>query len=80
MAEYDASMNKAHAGFVAEICKPAGSQNVGRRPPPANPCTGSRYEEHGHFINMTDKAVTKVACGFYTTASGKVWVTQNFSR
>jgi hypothetical protein len=29
---------------------------------------------------MTDKSVTKVACGFYTTASGKVWAVQNFFR
>ena len=49
-------------------------------PPPTDPCTGSCYEDHGHFINMTDKGVTKVACGFYTTASGKVWAAQNFSR
>jgi len=49
-------------------------------PPPTNPCNGSCYEEHGHFINMTDKDVTKVACGFYTTASGKVWAAQNFFR
>jgi len=49
-------------------------------PPPTNPCNGTCYEEHGHFINMTDKTVTKVACGFYTTASGKVWAAQNFSR
>lgn len=47
-------------------------------PPPTNPCNGSCYEEHGHFINMTDKGVTKVSCGFYTTASGKVWAAQNF--
>ena len=25
-------------------------------------------------------SVTKVACGFYTTAAGKVWAVQNFSR
>jgi len=49
-------------------------------PPPTNPCNGSCYEEHGHFINMTDKDVTKVSCGFYTTASGKVWAAQNFFR
>ena len=99
MAEYDASVNSAHAGAKAEICKPGGSQNecpgyssntqvIGlcmqqmwdEGPPPTDPCTGSCYEDHGHFINMTDKGVTKVACGFYTTASGKVWATQNFSR
>jgi hypothetical protein len=49
-------------------------------PPPAGTCTGDCYEQHGHFINMTDKSVTKVACGFYTTASGKVWAVQNFFR
>jgi hypothetical protein len=47
-------------------------------PPPAGDCTGTCYEEHGHFINMTDPSVTKVACGFYTTSSGKVWAAQNF--
>ena len=49
-------------------------------PPPTSTCTGSCYEDHGHFINMTDASVTKVACGFYTTAGGKVWAVQNFSR
>jgi hypothetical protein len=49
-------------------------------PPPAGSCTGDCYEQHGHFINMTDKSVTKVACGFYTTSSGKVWAAQNFFR
>lgn len=37
------------------------------------------YEAHGHFINMTDPNVTKVACGFYTTSSGAVWAAQNLS-
>lgn len=99
MAEYDASKNSAHAGAIAKICQPGGSQNecpgyssnnqvIGlcmqqmwdEGPPPTNPCTDSCYEEHGHFINMTDKGVTKVACGFYTTSAGKVWAVQNFSR
>lgn len=48
-------------------------------PPPTDPCSGSCYEMYGHYINMTDKSVTKVACGFYTTAAGKVWAVQNFS-
>jgi hypothetical protein len=99
MAEYDASKNSAHAGAIANICQPGGSQNecpgyasnsqvIGlcmqqmwdEGPPPTSSCTGSCYEEHGHFINMTDPDVTKVACGFYTTSSGKVWAVQNFSR
>lgn len=49
-------------------------------PPPTPDCTGDCYQKHGHFINMTDDSVTQVACGFYTTSSGKVWAVQNFSR
>lgn len=49
-------------------------------PPPTANCTGACYQEHGHFINMTDDGVTKVACGFHTTAGGEVWAVQNFSR
>jgi hypothetical protein len=37
------------------------------------------FEMYGHFINMTSTQTTKVACGFYTTASGAVWSTQNFA-
>jgi hypothetical protein len=37
------------------------------------------YETHGHFINMSNPDVTKVACGFYTTSTGSVWAAQNFS-
>ena len=37
------------------------------------------YEAHGHFINMSNPDVTKVACGFYTTSTGAVWAAQNFS-
>lgn len=49
-------------------------------PPPTADCTGDCYERHGHFINMTDDSVSRVACGFYTTSSGKVWAVQNFTR
>ena len=37
------------------------------------------YEAHGHFINMSNPMMSKVACGFYTTSSGAVWAAQNFS-
>lgn len=99
MAEYDAAQNSAHAGAIAKICQPGGSQNecpgyssnsqvIGlcmqqmwdEGPPPTATCSGTCYEEHGHFINMTDPDVKKVACGFFTTSSGKVWAVQNFSR
>ena len=49
-------------------------------PPPTADCSGECYEMHGHFINMTDKNIKKVACGFYTTDKGKVWAVQNFTR
>lgn len=49
-------------------------------PPPVDPCTDECFHEYGHFINMTDLSMKRVACGFFTTASGKVWAVQNFSR
>lgn len=49
-------------------------------PPPTSSCTGSCFNDHGHFINMSTTSNTKVACGFFTTPGGKVWAVQNFSR
>lgn len=49
-------------------------------PPPVDPCEGECFQTYGHFINMTDLSMKRVACGFYTTASGKVWAVQNFTR
>jgi hypothetical protein len=47
-------------------------------PPPMTPCTGTCYQQHGHFINMTNTRYTMVACGYYTGSDGKVWAVQNF--
>jgi hypothetical protein len=48
-------------------------------PPPTATCTGSCYQSHGHYINMTGtKYRSGVACGFYTTSGGKIWAVQNF--
>jgi hypothetical protein len=47
-------------------------------PPPTQPCEGSCFQAHGHYINMTNPSYTKVACGFYTDSSGKTWSNQNF--
>jgi hypothetical protein len=99
MAAYDAAMNSPHAGAIANICTPSGSQNecpgyasdaqvIGlcmqqmwsEGPPPTSSCTGTCYEQHGHYINMTDPSVHRVACGFFTTSSGQVWAAQNFLR
>jgi hypothetical protein len=99
MAAYDAAMNSAHAGAIAKICTPSGSQNEcpgyasnsqvislcmqqmwDEGPPPTTSCTGTCYEQHGHYINMTDPSVHRVACGYFTTSSGQVWAAQNFLR
>jgi len=36
------------------------------------------YADHGHYINMTNRQYKSVSCGFYVTASGSVWVIQDF--
>lgn len=39
---------------------------------------GEPFEEHGHYINMSNPDYTKVACGFFASEAG-VWANQNFS-
>jgi hypothetical protein len=71
--------------YVVDMCL---QQMWSEGPPPAGTTIAqcespqminSCYEAHGHFINMSNPAVTQVACGFYTTSSGAVWAAQNFS-
>lgn len=33
---------------------------------------------HGHYVNMSNKRYTRVACGFFERADGEVWAIQNF--
>jgi len=47
-------------------------------PPPSEQCNGQCFQDHGHFINMTNENYSRVACGFYTTPGGDVWSVQNF--
>jgi hypothetical protein len=49
-------------------------------PPPSQPCDGACFQKYGHFINMSSKTSTKVACGFATDAQGKIYAVQNFGR
>jgi len=92
-AEYDGMGGGAHAGFRASICSPRGSaqnecpgyrdfdQVIGlclQQMWDEGP--GTPFIEHGHYLNMTDPSNRRVACGFYTTGSGRVWSVQNFSR
>ncbi len=39
---------------------------------------GADFSAHGHYINMSSTKYTQVACGFYTTAAGKIWSVQDF--
>ena len=36
--------------------------------------------EHGHYTNMTNRTYAGVACGVSVSASGEVWIVQNFYR
>ena len=49
-------------------------------PPPMSDCSGSCFQTYGHFLNMTNQRMTKVACGFYAPEDGQVWSVQNFAR
>jgi hypothetical protein len=105
MAQYDAMMNMAQAGVVANLCSWGNAQDecpgyttnaqvIGtclqqmwsEGPPPAGTtvgaCEGSVpgcFAMHGHFINMSDPSMTKIACGFSTTDAGAVWSVQDLS-
>jgi uncharacterized protein YkwD len=35
---------------------------------------------HGHYNNMMDPKYTSVACGFYVTSDGSIWLVQDFFR
>jgi hypothetical protein len=39
---------------------------------------GADFATHGHYINMSSTQYKQVACGFFTTAAGKVWAVQDF--
>ncbi|MFK7999129.1 MAG: CAP domain-containing protein [Polyangiales bacterium] len=90
-AEYDADGRGAHAGFRDRICENGGR---GQNECPGYPSEGSiingclqqmwdegpgePFSEHGHYINMSNPAHSRVACGQFVTAEGRVWAIQNF--
>ena len=39
---------------------------------------GEPFSAHGHYINMSSKSYSSVACGFYKTPSGNWWAVQDF--
>jgi hypothetical protein len=36
------------------------------------------FPEHGHYENMVDTKVTRVACGTYQMPNGRIWSVQDF--
>ncbi len=88
-AESDAKSGSAHGAFGA--CE-EWAQNECPGWPSADPeasllgCLeqmwaegpGEDFGAHGHYLNMSSKNYTQVACGFYTTDDGKLWAIQNF--
>ena len=91
-AEYDVT-HGPHAGIRAMICSPGGGgQNEcpgwGSSEDVLDGCMqamwdegpGEDFQAHGHYLNMSNTAYTGVACGFHTTANGRVWAVQNFIR
>lgn len=90
-AAYDAEGAGPHGGFRDDICSPRGrAQNEcpGYRDDDQviglclqqmwDEGPGADFQMHGHYLNMTNPAHSRVACGFYTTSSGRVWAVQNF--
>ncbi len=39
---------------------------------------GEDFQQHGHYINMSNPSYTRVACGFHQTGQGDYWAVQNF--
>jgi hypothetical protein len=87
-AESDAMTNTPHGAFG--MCGEYGQNECPGWPGPLtqllDDCLasmwaegpGEPFEEHGHYINMSNPAYTMVACGFYQTAEGNYWAVQNF--
>ena len=46
--------------------------------PPMQPCSGSCFQAHGHYLTMSSTRYREVACGFYEMPDGSVWSNQNF--
>ena len=87
-AQSDSSTGKAHGAF-GQCSEMAQNECPAWPGPPAsmiggclqmmwNEGPGADFQTHGHYINMSSTKYTKVACGFYTMPSGKVWSVQDF--
>jgi hypothetical protein len=87
-AKSDSETGKAHGAFG--MCSEFGQNECPGWPGPESSLLsgclaqmwaegpGADFQAHGHYLNMSSTKFTKVACGFYTTPSGKIWAIQNF--
>ena len=86
-ASSDGRSRTAHGAFGA--CRETAQNECPGWPAPAEqmtgPCLDMMFGEgpgdfagHGHYLNMTNRAYTQVACGFAVAADGKIWMVQNF--
>lgn len=53
----------------------------GEPPVPRQECiqdAAGCFEQHGHYMNMTDPNLGSVACSFYKMKDGRYWMSQDF--
>lgn len=62
---------------IASVASTCLQQMWNEGAPTSQPCTGSCYMQHGHYINMTGNYI-KLATGIHQLANGQVWVNMNF--
>ena len=88
-AQKDALAQTAHGAF-GQCSEAAQNECPGWSGTPASvvdSCIDMMFKEgpgsgsaHGHYTNMMEPSYRTVACGFYVTSSGAVWITQDFYR
>jgi Cysteine-rich secretory protein family len=89
-AQSDGASRTAHGAFGR--CQEGGQNECPGWPGPLeqviDQCLAQMFAEgpgtfetgHGHYLNMVDPKFRSVSCGFSTTASGQIWVVQDFYR
>jgi len=90
-AAYDAERQAPHAGFSGRICAESGfGQNecpgYGGVGHVIDVCLqqmwdegpGENFQQHGHYLNMTNARFSMVACGFFDSPQVGMWAVQNF--
>jgi hypothetical protein len=86
-AHDDAAARAAHATFGAcgEMAQNTCPDWYGPPEAMVDNCLQSMFDEgpgagaaHGHYTNMVNRRYSSVACGFFVTPAGEVWLVQDF--